>query len=113
MSLEGRSPFCVMVANQRTRQRIAVFLAPTRDTFDINTVVLHEAFGHVDFTIDDEPPVRVLCDPVTHKRIDVAKVKPQVPGPLGWDVEWVDDVSRSVPALFIHHALSSSPQATA
>src|SRR5258707_3939621 len=76
-------------------------------------MVLHEPLGHIDFTIDNQSPVRVLRDPMTDKRIDVPKVEPQVPGPLGWDVEWVDDVSRSVPALLIDHALSSSPQATA
>src|SRR5260221_9638199 len=76
-------------------------------------MVFNETFGHVDLTIDDEPPVRILSDPVTDERIDVPKVEPQIARPLGWDVEWVDDVSRSVPALLIDHALSSSPQSTA
>src|SRR5260221_10176111 len=76
-------------------------------------MIFDEALGHVDLTIDDESPIRVLCDPMTDKWIDIAKVKPQIARPLGWDVERRNHISRSIPALLIHHALSSSPQSTA
>src|SRR5216684_1590972 len=113
MPFQRCTALSVMIANERARQRVAAFLSPTRELFDINTVVLHEALRHVDFTIDNEPPIRVLCDPMAHKRIDVPEIKPQVSRPLSRNVERRNHVTRSIPALLIHHAFSSSPQATA
>src|SRR5713101_99880 len=123
MPFQRCASLCIMVAHERTRQWISPFcilifvawmisrqsVEPSRSDIDINTVILNEALRHVDFTVDNQPPIRVLCDPVAHKRIDVPKVEPQVPGPFRWDVERRNHISRSIPALLIVYALSRGP----
>src|ERR1051326_9527746 len=108
MPFERRPVLSVVIADDRERHWLLVFLLPGEDRA---RVVFNQPMREIDLSESIDFTIWRLCPRLPDERIVIAEIHDPKTGPLLRHLEAIDEVMLGIPHVPIDHALGHGPDA--